>query len=141
MNVARRVATALCLTAAVCLLAIQAPVPTGPGIDPDDVRASLGRPLPRPDAPAAAIAFRQLQWQDHHGSYRANGLMEAKAHLSAMRALARERQPPAGPRSGMALAPSPEASGDPVPPSGASASAASAGINSSGWTWLGPGNI
>src|SRR5258706_16433561 len=107
MNVARRVATALCLTAAVCLLAIQAPVPTGPGIDPDDVRASLGRPLPRPDAPAAAIAFRQLQWRGHTRPGPAPRAPGGGGGLRAPRAPGRGARPPPDPRRGGAPRPPP----------------------------------
>src|SRR5207237_7714988 len=86
--------TRVFLAAVVCLLAIQIPVVPRDTGDPDrdEVR---GRPLPRPDAPAAAIAFRHLQWRDVRGEIPANGLVRAKAHLDALRARGRALLVPA----------------------------------------------
>src|SRR6185436_208958 len=80
-------------------------------------------PLPRPDAPAAAIAFRNRQWRNERGEIPVDGLVRAKAHLDAMRARGR-------------------ASGAAAPTGGTGSSgAASAGIDAGSWTWLGPGNV
>ena len=78
------------LAVALCLLTIQLPASIAVFVDPDEARPTMAGPPPRPDAPAAAVAFRQLQWKDRRGSYPANAFVEAKSHVDAMRARLRE---------------------------------------------------
>src|SRR3954465_7675398 len=78
----------LTFLAGVC--AGQRPPGIRPGaMDPDAFEHRVGRPLPRPDSPGEAIAFRQLQWRDENGRYAAMALLDAKAHVDRMRARAR----------------------------------------------------
>src|SRR4051794_22079591 len=85
----------LALTA--CLLAAQHPVSLAGRIDPDEMEEGGARPMPRPDSPAEAVAFRQLQWKNERGTYPANALLHAKGQADAMRARGRARMfPPAG---------------------------------------------
>src|SRR5256885_8163422 len=110
-GVGRFVAVALSL----CLFAVERPQLASGGIDPDDVVGPTGQPLPRPDSPGEAIAFRQLQWRDEHGWFPENGLVEARSHARAMRASRRGRLFPSGrgvdPASSPALPPKPPRGG------------------------------
>jgi hypothetical protein len=138
MNPGRRVAATRLgrLVLSVFLLAMQFPFSASIGIDPDRVDGPRGRPLPRHDAPAAAVAFRQLQWKNERGSYRVNAFVEAKAHADAMRARARARRfPAAGTSLGSGSSLQEVVSGGPGP------LLPVAGIDRGNWTWLGPGNI
>jgi len=134
MNATRRdAATRLGgLIVAVLLLAIQVSFPASAGVDPDAPEERGGRPMPRPDAPAEAVAFRQLQWKNEHGVFGVNALVEAKAHADAMRAQARAARFPA---AGTSQASVGAVETDP----GALPDAAGTGHSS--WTWLGPGNV
>src|SRR6185295_13650984 len=76
---------------AICLLTIQAPASVEVFVDPDLAGTTRTGPPPRPDAPGAAVAFRQLQWKDARGSYPANAFVAAKSHADAMRARVRAR--------------------------------------------------
>jgi hypothetical protein len=97
----------------VCLLSALGPARFEDGDGDDDADAVWkGRPLPRPDSPGEAMAFRLRQWRDENGVYRATALVDAKAHVEAM------RQQPLS-----------------------SLASPAAGITNAGWTWLGPGNI
>lgn len=78
--------------------------------------ARVGQPESEPpDYPAEAAEFRRLQRQDERGYVLPDGLIRAKMHADAMRAARRT----------LAEAPNRGA----------------VGIDSSSWTWLGPGNI
>ena len=137
MNATRRMtATRLgSLVLSMLVLAIQLPFQASGAGDPESDERR-GRPLPRPDAPAAAVMFRQLQWKNERGSYRVNGFVEAKAHADAMRARARASQFPA---AGASLASGTSMEGAASGPGPLLPAAAGIGRNS--WTWLGPGNI
>ncbi len=76
-------------------------------------RDDAGAREPRPDNPAAAMAFRRLQLQDENGYIPPDGLIRAKRHVDEMRRVSRNLQ-----RS----------------PEGAA-------VTPSSWSWLGPGNI
>src|SRR5438445_960788 len=138
MNARRRVAATRLggLVLGVCLLAIQLPQPVALGIDPDDLHASRGRPLPSPDAPAAAVAFRQLQWKNERGSYPDNAFVEAKAHADAMRAYASARL-----FSAAGVISSAISAGAGFPSGGVRPLRPAAGISRAGWTWPRPGNV
>ena len=120
------------LLVALGLLLAQRPASVAVFVDPDEALSQPSGPPPRPDSPAAAVAFRQLQWKDARGSYPANAFVAAKSHADAMRARARglaDNQPLAGATS----IGSPAGSGAPLP--GAAATSRRA------WTFLGPANI
>ena len=74
---------------AILVLAMQFPASSGGFVDPDLLEKGGGRPMPRPDSPGAANAFRQLQWNNEYGWFPENGLVEAKIHANAMRARGR----------------------------------------------------
>ena len=140
MNATRRM-TAIRLGSIVLsmlVLAIQLPFQASGAGDPESDEGQRGRPLPRPDAPAAAVMFRQLQWKNEHGSYRVNGFVEAKGHADAMRARARARAN-LFPATGGSLATGTSVEGAANGPGPLLPAAAGIGRNS--WTWLGPGNI
>ena len=69
---------------------------------------------PKPDHPGEAVAFRNLQLSDENGFIVPDGLLQARAHMDAMRVF--QAQQPCG-------------------------VAGAAGITPASWTWLGPGNI
>ena len=83
------------------VLALQFPATAGGFVDPDMLEEGGGRPMPRPDSPGAANAFRQLQWNNEYGWFPENGLVEAKRHANAMRARGRSAMFP-GARAGTA---------------------------------------
>jgi hypothetical protein len=74
--------------------------------DDDDARK------PHADNPAAAMAFRRLQWQDANGYIPPDGLIRAKQHVDEMRRFQAQ-----GLRRAESV------------------------VTTSSWTWLGPGNI
>ena len=91
MTILRRLAHARLLgfVLATFVLALQFPASSGGFVDPDLLEEGGGRPMPRPDSPGAANAFRQLQWNNEYGWFPENGLVEAKIHANAMRARGR----------------------------------------------------
>jgi hypothetical protein len=92
------------------------PAPRAPQAGPPagaDQRAETGKP--RPQSPDEAARFRRLQQQDENGEVRPDGPIRAKQHVDQMRRFQEIASP----------------AGDP----------SAAGITSSGWNWLGPGNI
>ena len=128
MNNPRRrvVARLLGLVLATCVLAMQLPSSSASFVDPDEAGEGRGRPMPRPDSPGAAVAFRQLQWNNEYGWIPENGLVEGRMHANAMRARGRSAMFPgrreSAPQSAPGAAPSaPQGpalpSGPPPPPS------------------------
>jgi hypothetical protein len=85
-------------------------------IDEDDDKEDTG------GHPYEAMKFRLLQMKDENGNIPADGLLAAKEHMERMKAAHEERK-----RSG-------EFSTMEVKPEGA-------GLASSSWVWLGPGNV
>ena len=55
------VARLLGLILATVVLAMQLPASSAVFVDPDEAAEGGGRPMPRPDSPGEANAFRQLQ--------------------------------------------------------------------------------
>ena len=106
-----RIAT---LLLGVCLLGMQGLVTRSTPFErvEEDDASWNGRPLPRPDSPGEAMAFRLRQWRDENGVYPANALVGAKAHVDRMRQRVHTGQ-----------------------------LSSAAGVTNAGWTWLGPGNI
>ncbi|HYL77666.1 MAG TPA: hypothetical protein VEU96_25855 [Bryobacteraceae bacterium] len=80
-------------------------------------RHRAGQVIERADSPAEAASFRRLQEMDENGNIPPDGLLRAKLQADALRVRARARL-----LSGKQLK---DASG----------------IDSSSWTWLGPGNV
>src|SRR5262245_20077807 len=68
------------------------------------------------DEPLEAVRWMQIAQRDEFGNIAENGLMIARGQMDTMRALQRREQEQSGVR--------------PI-----------AGINRTGWTWIGPGNI
>ena len=64
----RAVSSRLCLLAlAIGCVAMQFPAASAGFVDPDFAEEHGSRPMPRPDSPGAANAFRQLQWNNEFG--------------------------------------------------------------------------
>jgi hypothetical protein len=91
------------------------PVAFAPPIENEALEHTLGE---------EAILFRNLQKQDEKGEIAPNGLTRAKTHVDLMEAAASRETPAAGEKGASA------AGIEPV-----------AGIDRTGWEWLGPGNI
>ena len=79
MTTVRRVVSSrlFLLALAICCVALQFPAASAGFVDPDFAEEHGSRPMPRPDSPGAANAFRQLQWNDERGWFPENGLVEA----------------------------------------------------------------
>ena len=146
MTIPRRLAVTrlLGLVLATWLLAMQLPSSASSFVDPDEAEGASERPMPRPDSPGEANAFRQLQWKNEFGWIPANGLVEGKRHANAMRARGRSGMFPGRRRSAPRSAPgvAPSAPGGQALQGGQEALLPmAAGVSSTSWTWLGPGNI
>src|SRR2546430_16369890 len=75
----------LAIALAVCLLALQHPASIGGGpLDPDETIGPTGPPLPRPDSPREAIAFRPMQWRHENGWVPENGLIDRRRPADPM---------------------------------------------------------
>jgi photosystem II stability/assembly factor-like uncharacterized protein len=95
----RPIGIAGALVCVCCLLVVQTGERTfngAGGDDPDALEEAGQMPMPRPDSPAEAMAFRLSQWRDEHGEYPPDGLVVAKAHVDAMRAADARLSPTAG---------------------------------------------